>query len=390
MRPARAAAFVVLILAPNAFAAGNDAALSAKLRAVTQQYDSIADRSLSPSSVDLSQVREQFGNSLRAAASTGEQLQQFRELAEIFVLSGGDSAMLEPWGEGLEPNSAEKKLFDGVMAYGTGKTAEAEAKLLALDASSFNPLRGGHLSLAQALLSARLDPKRAFGYFQNAALLLPGTLVEEAALRQSAVLAAKTSDAGKFSPAAISYLRRFRRSAYVAGFETQVTFYIARFPSPDGVRILHDILAAVPEGWGRCLACFLTNVAEQAVLMGKVELTGAATAAALPLLSGDSPERQQLLLYSGSAAIVTDKYLQGLETLHTVRESKLLPEERELLHASLVLALKLRETPMLLSSLKLDASAKPSKGNRDFPQSGRVEAAKQALANADAILKNAK
>lgn len=61
-----------------------------------------------------------------------------------------------------------------------------------------------------------------------------------------------------------------------------------------------------------------------------------------------------------------------------------------MLHASLVLALKLRETPMLLSSLKLDASAKPSKGNRDFPQSGRVEAAKQALANADAILKNAK
>ncbi len=383
-----AALAVLLLLSQAVVAADTGEALLSRLRAVTAQYDRIADRGVS-SRVDLKQLREQYLNYLHDAASSGKKSHAMRELAEIFVLSGGDSAVLEPWGEDLEPNSLEKKLFDGVMAYGLGRTSEAEAKLLPIDAANLNAMRGGHLSLAQALLSARLDAKRAFGYFQTAALLLPGTLVEEAALRQTTVLAAKTGDAEKFSEAAISYLRRFRRSAYVAGFETQITFYVARFPAQDGVRILRAILDALPEGWGRCLSCFLTSIAEQAVLLGKIELAATAAAAALPLVPEDSSERQRLLLYSASAAIVTDKYSQALKTLGSVEEAKLSGDDRELLRASLALAVKLRETPALLSPGTL-GPATVSKSSRAFSSSGRREAAKRALADADAILKSGK
>lgn len=379
-----AIAFLSLLPA-FAFASEDGMAFLRELRAISQQYDGIADRN-SLQLPGLARVREQYLECLRRAASSNGRDQQLREMAEIFVLSGGDAAILEPWREGLEANGVERSIFEGVAAYAEGKTSEAEAKLLPINAASLNPMRGGHLSLAQALLTARNDPKRAFGYLQTAALLLPGTLVEEAALRQSAVLAAKTGDAGSFSSAAGIYLRRFPHSAYADGFEAQLAFYIARFPDSDGAAVLRGILSATASGWVNCLSCFLTGVSEQAVLRGKVQLALAASEAALSLVRYESPERQRLSLYWGSTAIVTDKFEEGLQALHAIQEQKLGPQDRELLKASLSLAGKLRKTPITLNQKGL---AVASKQNRSFPTSSRQETAKLALMNADAILKSA-
>ena len=84
------------------------------------------------------------------------------------MLSGGDVSVLMPLGEDLEPQTDRKKLFDGIVAYGNGRTAEAKSILLSLDASSFDTSRGAHLSLAQALLASRTNPERAFEYFEGA------------------------------------------------------------------------------------------------------------------------------------------------------------------------------------------------------------------------------
>ncbi len=267
-----------------------------RIRDLTRQFDKIANQGSSPPA-GLREAREKYGNYLRDAVASGPNNQELREHAEIFVLSGGDASVLKPLGEGLEPKSQEKKLFDGIMAYGDGRTAEAETILLSLDASKLDALRGAHLSLAQALLTSRTNPERAFEYFEKTRLLLPGTLMEEAALRQIVVLAAKRSDKERLSRAAISYLSRFRRSAYVAGFETQLAVHIVRLEGQDGLLILQDLLKAHPKGWGRCLACFLTSIAEQATILGKLELTRIASLAAMPLVTDGSPQKQRLLLY---------------------------------------------------------------------------------------------
>jgi chemotaxis protein MotC len=386
MRYAKLLAFTLLLLVPAfAFAGDGEVALLHELRAISQQFDRVADRNTNQG-LQLVRVREQYLECLRRAASSPKKDQPLREMAEIFVLSGGGAEILEPWREGLEENGVEKRIFEGVAAYAEGKTPEAEAKLLPINAASLNPMRGGHLSLAQALLTARSDPKRASRYLQTAALLLPGTLVEEAALRQSTFLAARTGDAGSFSSAAAVYLRRFPRSAYAANFEMQLAFYITRFPDADGAAILQGLLNATAAGWGRCLSCFLISVSEQAVLRGKVDLAQAAASAALPLVTQESPERQRLLLYWGAAAIVTDKFEDGLQSLHSVREEMLRPEDRDLLNASRSLADKLRKTPMALNQ---DGLAVASNGKRIFPIGSRQENAKRALINADAILKSA-
>ena len=361
-----------------------------QIRALTQDFDKIANRG-SSSPAGLGEAREKYGNLLREAAASGSDTQGLREHAEIFVLSGGDVSILAPLGENLAPKTNDKKLFDGVVAYGKGEMAKAESILLSLDATRFDAMLGGHLSLTQAMLTSRTNPERAFEYFEQARLLLPGTLVEEAALRQIAVLAARTSNKEKLSTTAISYLTRFRRSAYVAGFETQLAFHIVRLPGGDGLAVLQELLAAHPKGWGRCLPCFLTAIAEQAIILGKVELANAAARAAMRLVAEGAPEKQRLLLYAGAALIVTDDYVNGEEALNSVRKKDLDQKDKELLAASLALAAKLRATPMLLSHSKSDASASDSpKHDHDFFPGTRTAEAKAALANADAILAQAR
>ncbi len=348
-------AFAFFSLLPGAvIAQENDAERLTKIRAVTRQFDKLANRDVS-ASPDLKQAREQYGNLLRDAAEEASQDAALRDHAEIFVLSGGDAALLERWQGSVPKRSLEEKLFDGVMAYGRGNAAKAEAKLLKLDPRSFDPMRGGHLALAQALLAARTSPEHSFGYFDMAGLLLPGTLVEEAALRQIVVLAARTGNNEQFSAAASTYMSRFPHSAYVGGFEAQIIYYIAHFEGRGGVSILQDMLKAHPRGWGRCLVCFLTAIAEQAALLGKVELAATATLAVMPRVPEDSNEKQRALLYYGSTLIVTNDFARGLETLKSVKPEKLSHKDQELLQASLSLAAKLRETPIGFTQAKLES-----------------------------------
>ncbi len=391
MRTAMAAFAALCLPLQAAFAAETaetEETLIKQIRAAAQQYDGIADRGVSQAP-DLTQVRDLYLRILKQAAASGSHSQTMREMAEVYVLSGGEPGILANWKEGLDPGSTEGKIFEGVLAYGEGKTMDAETKLLRFDPVSMTPWRGGHLALAQALLTVRTDAKRAFHYLSIAALLLPGTLVEEAALRQSAILAARTAGAAEFSTAITAYFRRFPRSAYLPGFEGQAVFYIVRFGDKDGSRILQDLLYALPEGWGRCLSCFLTTIAEQALLTGKIELAGNASAAAMPLAASDSRERQRLLIYSGAAMFLGGKFQDGLASLNSVQPAKLSENDRSLLDATLAVTDKVRKTPVLLSQAERSAALRPVKGNRAFPVSGPEEAARRALAAAETTLNSA-
>jgi chemotaxis protein MotC len=359
------------------------------IRAVTRQFDKLANRDGSEA-VDLKQSRSEHGKKLHELAQLEGAKEELIKHAEIYVLSGGDVDVLQHLEEDVKPG-LEETLYEGVLAYGRGRNPEAEAKLLPLDARSFDAMRGGHLALAQALLVTRMSVDRAYQYFDLARLLLPGTLVEEAALRQIAVLAAKKGDKDRLASSAAAYLRRFRHSAYIAGFETQLAYNIARLPAEQGSFILQDIQAALPRGWGRCQACFFTTIAEQALLLGKTGLAVEAALAGLPLAPDGTAEKQRMLLYQGAAQVVTDDFVRGTETLQSLKPESLPGKDRELLNASLALSAKLRATPIALTSPKLEALASGTpKGERRFIAGERVEQAKAALANADSMLSERK
>ncbi|TIV45467.1 MAG: chemotaxis protein MotC, partial [Mesorhizobium sp.] len=87
----------------------------------------------------------------------------------------------------------------GVVAYLNGRPANAIEMLKPIDPMSVPPDIGAFLALVKGSLLAADDPAQALALLDEARLLSPGTLVEEAALRRSVGIAAAQGDAARFA-----------------------------------------------------------------------------------------------------------------------------------------------------------------------------------------------
>ncbi len=89
------------------------------------------------------------------------------------------------------------------------------------------------------------NPVRAIDLLDRVRLLLPGTLVEEGALRREIFVLGQGGDLKKFEVLAIQYLRRFQHSIYAGKFPAalRVPADTARFrPGRETLRGLHPIM----------------------------------------------------------------------------------------------------------------------------------------------------
>ena len=97
------------------------------------------------------------------------------------------------------------------------------------------------MALVQSALLAQSDFKAAIERLDEVRLLMPGTLVEEAALRREIFLVGQVDDFDKFESLAMQYFRRYRHSIYAGTFRQRFSLAVARFSSrsrPIGFRAL--------------------------------------------------------------------------------------------------------------------------------------------------------
>ena len=115
-------------------------------------------------------------------------------------------------------------------------------------------------------------------YLDDARLLSPGTIVEEAALRRQIALLAAAGKADRYEMLATQYLRRFPRSVYAGGFRQQFAVAIAaiRMPrEPGRLARLESMLGGVAQSDRR--EVYLT-IAKEAIAKGKMEMAKFAAA----------------------------------------------------------------------------------------------------------------
>ena len=142
--------------------------------------------------------------------------------AAIFLFSGGSSAAVRKLLATGAFAEADTPLLRGAAAYADGREGEARAHLLPIGPEEICPSVGGHLALAQATLIGRRDPPKAMERLDWARLLIPGTIVEETALRRQIFLTADARDFAKLLALAERYRRRFPASAYAAAFQPKL------------------------------------------------------------------------------------------------------------------------------------------------------------------------
>lgn len=301
--------------------------------------------------------------------------------AIAFALSGGDPRAVKTVLSGAAIPGIDDRLMKGALAFGEGRNAEALDLLLPLDARALEPSIAGQIALAQSELVAKKDPGKALLFLDQARLLAPGTLVEEAALRRQIAIVASVGNFDRFESLSSLYLRRFPRSIYAGNFRQQFATEIATHheyaTDPTRLSKLGAALELLDPEHRLELSMML---AKEALIRGKLGMARFAAKIAVELSDANSAKGARARLYSAAVMILTDEYEQALAALKGIEREGLSREDVQLLDAAILVAAEVRQSPA--------ASQSDGRLAQDLPKVAEV--ARSAIARVDRILSGAK
>lgn len=262
--------------------------------------------------------------------------------AVTFLLSGGAPQVVASL-RARNVLSIDEAIVDGAIAYVEGRTDEAKAKLGHIKPRSMPATLGAEIALVQSALVAQDDPKAAIALLDDVRLMMPGTLVEEAALRREIFIVGQDDDFDKFEALAVRYFRRFRHSIYAGNFRQRFAVSVARFSfaqRPDRFPRLVAVLDHLDRSSQRGLYLL---IARTALVRGKPEMAMLAAKHIALLSEEGSPERLRAHLYHSAARVVTPDHSRAIGELEKIDKSKLSDRDVELLTAALAIGLNVRK-----------------------------------------------
>jgi chemotaxis protein MotC len=278
---------------------------------------------------------------------TDEQWKQPRNsrAAIVYALSGGDPGVLAKLLSLSPVPCIDENLIRGLLDYSQGRNTEALELLSKIDARTLDPRAGGHLALAQALLVAAEDPKRAMGYLDQARLLAPGTLVEEAALRREAVIAAISGDLETFRRLTSQYLRRYNKSFYSTDFIRRFATAVTTGKYAESPALFQSLVETLDQLALDQRKLAYSAIAEAGVVRGQIQLTLLAAKKLADHAKDDAKRGLQARLYEAAALLVTDDYERAAAQLKSIDRTQLGARDQPLLDAALALSMRLRAAP---------------------------------------------
>jgi len=253
--------------------------------------------------------------------------------AVIHLLSGGHPAVMRDLLKFDPLPLIEPDLMKGALAYVEGREQQAGELLSQFDPRELPPSLGGHVALALAAVTVSDRPETALTYLGLARLLLPGSLVEEAALRREVFVAGTLGDIERFQSLSITYLRRFRNSIYAGDFRRRFMMAIDTLgfaKSPEKFALIESLLKEFDEDTQRTL---YLRLAHTALLNGQLEIVRKVADRAIPLAMGGTREEALLKIYRAGATLDADNIKAVRDTLWSVDKALLAPDELELLDA---------------------------------------------------------
>lgn len=321
--------------APSAFA--QDAPLQPYqlVRSLQLIQDSIAagDHAALPMQAKL---LEMIDARLRdASAEDFKEPRNFRALL-VYGMSGGNPVTVEAAASRAAPDPQSLAITKGVIAYLNGRPAGAIEILKPIDPMNVPPDLGAFLALVKGSLLANDDPAAALTLLDEARLLSPGTLVDEAALRRSVGIAAARGDAARFALASTQYVASYLYSPYASQFADAFVSGIITLHMAISQDKIADITSMMdPE---REKVIYL-RIARRAAIDGLTELSAFASARAEQGRHGsgnqDDPRAQ---LYSSLSTVTSATIDDVRAKLGRIDRGKLSQSDRDLLDAAQAVA----------------------------------------------------
>lgn len=266
--------------------------------------------------------------------------------AVVYVLSGGKPDLLRRILSIGSISAPQDALVKGALAYVEGREAEAQKLLEGIDPHTLPATLSGQIALVQAALNVRDNPAKSIELLDFARLQLPGTLVEEAALRREIFVVSQIGDTKKFDSLSRQYLRRFRYSVYSGNFRQRFAVALTRLEfarDPNFFSRLVTMLGEL-EPAGR-LELYLM-VARAAINQGQTHAAIMASDKARELSAEDNVSAARARLYHAAAIIVTAQgFDEGVSELRKIDRSILPAADITLLESALSMATYIRGNP---------------------------------------------
>ncbi|WP_157961471.1 chemotaxis protein MotC [Microvirga flavescens] len=264
----------------------------------------------------------------------------------VFVLSGGRPDILRKIQNTGGLATLDEVLVKGALAYVEGREDDARQLLEGIDVHTLPPVLAGQIALVQSALVVRNDPARSVALLDFARLQLPGTLVEEAALRREIFVVSQMGDTKKFDALSRQYLRRFRHSIYSGNFRQRFASALTRLEFAKDHERFRRLVSMLDELEPSVSLELYLMIARAAIEQGQ---TGAAVLAADKAgeLSGkDSVSNARARLYRAAAIVVSKEGFEpGLAELRRIDKQILPPRDVELLDSALAMASFIRSGP---------------------------------------------
>ena len=278
-----------------------------------------------------------------------------------YALSGGEPQVVDAVVRANTFEPPYDALLDGALAFAQGRSNDAKRHFADVNLTRLPRSVRGPVYLALAALSVDEDPHVAQEHLAHARYSAPGTLVEEAALRRSVLLAAEADDVDDFHQLTSRYLRKFRTSVYAGNFRRRLAAAITRmqFVEEDGAfERLDEILEPMSAAGKQEL--FLL-VARSAVEHGSRVAARRAAERTLLTAAPGTLDRLRAELYKASAEVVDpDRYGEAIDVLEALDVAKLPADDRALRTAALRLVQTVAALPEAeMAALHLPEDAHP-------------------------------
>lgn len=270
----------------------------------------------------------------RFRAASSDDFKELKNLRALLVygMSGGNPATVKAAVGRIQLDQTNQAIVEGVLDYLGGRPAPAIEALKPVDPMMLPPDVGAFVALVKGSLLASEDPVQALTLLDQARLLSPGTLVEEAALWRSVAIATTTGDAARFALASTQYVERYLLSPYASQFADSFVSGVVTLHMALSQDKLADITSMMDRERERVI---YLRIARRAAIDGLNELSAFAAAKAIPdgtsaVGTGDPRAELYASLSNITSATVDDIRAK----LKTIDRTKLSPSDRELLDAA--------------------------------------------------------
>jgi chemotaxis protein MotC len=365
--------------AAAAFAAAEPAAPSREpyelVRTLQAVQDGIANGDAAAHAGHLALIR-QIGEKFLSADPNVWSNPQNGQAIVVYLLSGGAPQIVRKLPR--ERINVDERLFNGALAYVEGRQDEARELLKDVKPRTIPQSMSGHIALVQGALLATSEASAAVERLDEARLLLPGTLVEEAALRREILLVGQAGNFDKFEFLTQAYIRHYRNSVYAGDFWQRFATAVTRSSLFLDERRFARI-ATLLDQVDRAIRLKLHLViGKSALVRGRLAVARLAGEQALSLSQDEVADRELAHLLRGAARLLTGEYEGGLAELKAIDGSKLPEREASLLNAAIQLALDMRK-PLAGSSGAAADKPPPTPARIDLASSTAALAGAQKL-----------